>query len=148
MLSAIIPAHNEQRLIGRTLAALELADWLATDPTNSNDPDFLITGDLNAYAMEDPVTTIEAGGYTDLIEVFVGSGFGAGAYSFNFFSQSGYLDHGMASPSMTAQVTGADFWHVNADEPRGRGHIDDRALRGPERHRGDPSTRGCRWPHQ
>ena len=69
--------------------------------------------------MEDPVTVIEAGGYTDLIEAFQGTGIAAGAYSFNFFSQSGYLDHGMASSTMTSQVTGADFWHVNADEPSG-----------------------------
>ena len=59
--------------------------WL-TDPTGSGDPDFLIVGDLNAYAMEDPVMVIEGGGYADLIKVFVGTGFADGAYSFNFFS--------------------------------------------------------------
>jgi predicted extracellular nuclease len=103
----------------RTSAAQAIVDYLATDPTGVGDGDFLIVGDLNAYAMEDPVTTIEAGGYTDLIESLVGSGFASGAYSFNFFSQSGYLDHGLASPSLASQVSGADFWHVNADEPRG-----------------------------
>ena len=30
-----------------------LVDWLATDPTGSGDPDFIIMGDLNSYAMED-----------------------------------------------------------------------------------------------
>jgi predicted extracellular nuclease len=103
----------------RTKAAQAIVDYLAGDPTDSGDGDFLIIGDLNAYAMEDPVTTLEAGGYTDLIEALVGSGFGAGAYSFNFFSQSGYLDHGLSSGTMTPQVTGAAFWHVNADEPSG-----------------------------
>ena len=103
----------------RTMAAEAIVDHLAGDPTDSNDGDFLIIGDLNAYAMEDPVTTLEAGGYTDLIEAFVGTGWADGAYSFNFFSQSGYLDHGLSSASMLAQVTGADFWHVNADEPSG-----------------------------
>ncbi|HSG16956.1 MAG TPA: ExeM/NucH family extracellular endonuclease [Anaerolineae bacterium] len=104
--------------VTRTRAAQAIVDFLATDPTGSGDSDYLVIGDLNAYAQEDPVVTIEAGGYTDLIEAFVGTGFGAGAYSFNFFSQSGYLDHGLASETMTSQVTGADFWRVNADEPR------------------------------
>jgi predicted extracellular nuclease len=104
--------------VTRTNAAQAIVDFLATDPTGSGDSDYLVIGDLNAYAQEDPVVTIEAGGYTDLIETFVGTGFGAGAYSFNFFSQSGYLDHGLASETMTTQVAGAGFWHVNADEPR------------------------------
>jgi hypothetical protein len=103
----------------RTSAAEAIVDWLAIDPTGSGDGDFLVIGDLNAYAQEDPVVALENGGYTDLIEQFVGTGFADGAYSFNFFSQSGYLDHGLASPAMLPQVTGADFWHVNADEPSG-----------------------------
>jgi len=73
----------------RTDGAQALVDWLATDPTGSGDPDFLIVGDLNAYAMEDPVMVIEGGGYADLIKTFVGTGFADGAYSFNFFGQSG-----------------------------------------------------------
>jgi len=108
----------------RTAAAAAIVDYLATDPTGSGDGDFLIIGDLNAYAMEDPVTTIEAGGYTDLVETFVGSGYANGAYSFNFFSQSGYLDHGLASGSMLPQVSGAAFWHVNSDEPSGLDYND------------------------
>jgi predicted extracellular nuclease len=101
----------------RTSAAVALADWLATDPTGSGDPDFLITGDLNAYAMEDPITALESYGYIDLMETFLGTGFDAGAYSFNFFSQSGYLDHGLVNDTLLEQVTGAAFWHINADEP-------------------------------
>jgi hypothetical protein len=101
----------------RTDAANALVNWLSGDPTNSRDPDFLIIGDLNSYAMEDPITAIEGAGYTDLVELHVGSGFAAGAYSFNFFSQSGYLDHSLANPSLADQVTGATFWHTNADEP-------------------------------
>jgi predicted extracellular nuclease len=108
----------------RTAAAQAIVDYLGTDPTGSGDIDFLVMGDLNAYAQEDPVTTIEAGGYTDLIEAFAGTGYSAGAYSFNFFSQSGYLDHGLSSPNMTTQVTGAAFWHVNADEPSGLNYND------------------------
>ena len=45
----------------RKIAAQALVDWLATDPTGSGDPDFLIMGDLNSYAQEDPVDAIKAG---------------------------------------------------------------------------------------
>ncbi len=52
----------------RTNAANELTAWLATDPTGIGDPDVLIIGDLNAYAVEDPVTALMAAGYTSLVQ--------------------------------------------------------------------------------
>ncbi|MEZ4770989.1 MAG: ExeM/NucH family extracellular endonuclease [Caldilineales bacterium] len=87
--------------------------WIGTDPTNSGDPDFIIMGDLNAYAMEDPIAALETAGYTNLETAFQG----ADAYSYVFFAQAGSLDHSMASPSMVSQVNGATTWHINADEP-------------------------------
>jgi predicted extracellular nuclease len=96
----------------RADAAAALADFLATDPTGSGDPDVLIIGDLNAYAQEDAVTALQAAGYTDLIRLFGGSS----AYSFVFDGQLGYLDHALASPSIVDRVTGVTEWHVNADE--------------------------------
>ena len=56
----------------RTEAARELAEWLATDPTASGDEDVLILGDLNAYARETPITTLNDAGYTDLAANFEG----------------------------------------------------------------------------
>jgi hypothetical protein len=106
----------------RLAAAQALVDWLATDPTGSGDPDFLIAGDLNSYAMEDPIDAIKAGpddvagtddDYTNLIAQFQG----AHAYSFVFDGQAGYLDHALSTPSLTGQVMGATEWHINADEP-------------------------------
>lgn len=97
----------------RTAAATELAAWLATDPTDTGEPDILIIGDLNAYAMEDPVTALKNAGFTDLLASTVGSA----AYSYVFDGQWGYLDHALASASLTAQVTGVAEWHINADEP-------------------------------
>ncbi|NJN44811.1 MAG: ExeM/NucH family extracellular endonuclease, partial [Anaerolineae bacterium] len=67
----------------RTDAANVLVNWLTTDPTTSGDPDFLIIGDLNAYAMEDPITVMGTGGYTDLVSAFLG----ADAYSYLFDGQ-------------------------------------------------------------
>ncbi len=97
----------------RTAAATALVNWLATDPTGSGDPDIIILGDLNAYAMEDPITAIKAAGYTNLVDTFAGPA----AYSYVFMGQSGYLDHALANASLTAQVTGVVEWHINADEP-------------------------------
>jgi predicted extracellular nuclease len=97
----------------RTRAATALVNWLATDPTGSGDPDFVIIGDLNSYAKEDPVAAIQAAGYVSLIDALLGDE----AYSFVFGGQSGYLDHALASLSLAQQVTGATEWHVNADEP-------------------------------
>ncbi len=98
----------------RTAIAEELVSWLATDPTGSGDPDFMILGDLNAYAMEDPIDALKNGGYTDLTDFFIGPS----AYSFVFFGQFGYLDHALSSETLTPQVTGLTEWHINADEPR------------------------------
>jgi Ca2+-binding RTX toxin-like protein len=105
----------------RTDAALALVDWLATDPTGSGDPDFLIMGDLNSYAREDPIDAILAGpddtvgtsdDYTNLVAQYLGTY----AYSYLFDAQFGYLDHALSSASMTPQMTGAAEWHINADE--------------------------------
>jgi len=97
----------------RTAAAEALVDWLATDPTASGDPDVVVLGDMNAYAMEDPITAFKDAGYVDTIADFVGDE----GYSFVFDGQSGYLDHALASPSLAAQVSGVTEWHINADEP-------------------------------
>jgi uncharacterized protein len=97
----------------RTAAAQALADWLAGDPTGSGDPDFMIIGDLNAYAKEEPITALENAGYSNLIAQFQGPL----AYSYGFDGQFGYLDHALANASLSAQVTGVTEWHSNADEP-------------------------------
>ncbi|MEM1092513.1 MAG: endonuclease/exonuclease/phosphatase family protein, partial [Pseudomonadota bacterium] len=98
----------------RTDAASALATWLATDPTGSGDPDVLILGDLNAYAMEDPITALRDGGFIDLIARDLGSN----AYSFRFNRQAGYLDYALATETLALQVTGVTAWPINADESR------------------------------
>jgi uncharacterized protein len=106
----------------RTLAAQALVDWLATDPTGSSDPDFLIMGDLNSYAKEDPIGAIQAGSddtpgtgddFTNLIFDYQGPY----AYSYTFDGQAGYLDHALANVSLASQISGAADWHINSDEP-------------------------------
>ncbi len=97
----------------RVNAALELVSWLISDPTGTGDTDILLIGDYNSYAMEDPITVFEETGFTHLIKSFLGPD----AYSYVFDGQWGYLDHALASPSMTSQVTGVADYHINADEP-------------------------------
>jgi len=92
----------------RTRAAEALVRWLATDPTGSGDPDVLIVGDLNSYAMEDPVTRLLDAGYVNPV--------GPTAYSYLFDGQLGTLDYVLVSASLADRVTGAAVWHVNADE--------------------------------
>ena len=59
-------------------------------------------GDLNSYAMEDPIDAIKAGpddlpgtgdDYTNLISKYQGQY----AYSYVFDGQNGYLDHALAN---------------------------------------------------
>lgn len=97
----------------RVNAAIELMSWLATDPTGTGDPDILLVGDYNSYAMEDPITVIKNAGFTNLIESFLGPD----AYSYVFDGQWGYLDHALGSASIVPQITGVGDYHINSDEP-------------------------------
>ena len=105
----------------RVAAATELVNWLATNPTGTGDPDILLVGDYNAYAMEDPITTIKTAGYTNLIDSILGPD----AYSYVFDGQWGYLDHALASASLASQVTGVGEYHINADEPSILDYLED-----------------------
>ncbi len=93
----------------RTTHAGELVAWLESDPTGSGDDDVIVTGDLNSYGMEDPIDVLRAAGYTDLT--------GADSYSYVFDGQWGTLDYLFGSSSLTESVTGAEHYHINADEP-------------------------------
>lgn len=95
----------------RELAAEALTTWIATDPTGSNDDDFLVLGDLNAYFQEDTIDIFKSAGFENLQETLLSD-----AYSFVFDGQAGALDYILANSSLTGQVTGITEWHINADE--------------------------------
>ncbi len=97
----------------RTLAAQTIANWLKTDPTNSGSANFVIIGDLNSYAKEDPIVALENAGFTNLVS----NAFGNERHGYQFGSQFGTLDYALASKALLPKVTGADFWNINADEP-------------------------------
>ena len=97
----------------RVAQANRLLTWInGTLLPAAGDPDVLLLGDFNAWAKEDPITSLAAGGYTDLENAYLG----ASAYSYLVDGATGHLDYGFASASLLPQVTGARFWHINADE--------------------------------
>ena len=98
----------------RTSAAQALVEWLTNDPTRSNAPDTVIAGDLNAYAMEDPLRVLEQAGFVNVIRRDVGRT----AYAYHFRGASGSLSHVLASASLAARLHGVQQYHINADEPQ------------------------------
>lgn len=96
----------------RDAAAAELAAWLASDPTGDGGDNQIILGDLNAYAMEDPVQTLIGAGFDDLAQEFIGSD----ALSYVFDGLTGTLDYAMTNEGWTNLVAGVTEWHVSADE--------------------------------
>ncbi|WP_299598515.1 ExeM/NucH family extracellular endonuclease [uncultured Tateyamaria sp.] len=99
----------------RADAAAEVQTWIENDYMGGGVSNFIIMGDLNAYAQEDPVQSLaDDPGLVDLIDQFIGQD---EAYSFVFDGQRGSLDHAIASDDMAGWITGAAEWHINADEP-------------------------------
>ncbi|MEN9628393.1 MAG: hypothetical protein RJA10_1620 [Pseudomonadota bacterium] len=102
----------------RTAAAEALVDWLAGNPTGLGGNGYLVLGDLNAYAQEDPLRAIEegaddvAGSADDFANLVSDS-----TYSYSFDGQWGALDHALANGELANLVAGAGKWHINADEP-------------------------------
>jgi predicted extracellular nuclease len=95
----------------RVAQAEALLDFVALLEEDSSG--VLVIGDLNSYAQEDPIRTLESGGLTDLVERYEG----ASAYSYVFDGQLGYLDTALATRSMSNWVQGLTVFHINADEP-------------------------------
>ena len=96
----------------RTQSAVALADWLDTNPTRVQSLGTLIIGDLNAYGREDPIRALEDAGYVDQLIAFTDGT----PYTYTFDGQQGTLDTALAKGDLASRITGADVWHINADE--------------------------------
>ena len=92
----------------RKAQATALLAFMASIQTYASDPDVITLGDYNAYEQEDPMDILAAGGLKNLI---------TGNYSYVFDGQSGSLDHALISNSLSLDISGAEKWHINADEP-------------------------------
>jgi hypothetical protein len=105
----------------RWRAAKALVRWLESDPTEAGSDMYVIIGDLNSNAMEDPIDAIKLGAdqiadtaddYYNLVERFHGNH----VYGYVYGGQTGYLDHALANRKLASYVLDANFWHINADE--------------------------------
>ena len=76
------------------------------------DEDILIMGDLNAYAMEDPITVLRDKGMIDLHRAFHADS----SYSYVYRGYAGYLDHALCNSTLYPSVTGMVAYHINSDE--------------------------------
>jgi predicted extracellular nuclease len=110
-------AYNAARR-KQSLAICNYVDAFKNDDEASR---VLVIGDLNAYQQEDPIDALRANGLIDLHEKFTrqpSADENDGHYSYNYYGQSGRLDHAFATDSLAKDVTGIATWHINADEPR------------------------------
>lgn len=105
----------------RTQMAVAMLDFVATMQGISGDDDVIVLGDLNSYAEEDPITTLETG-LINQVDKFVSPD---DKYSFTFFGQSGQLDYFFTTPSLDFNVIGAEIRHINTDEPRALSYNDE-----------------------
>ncbi|MEK7391198.1 MAG: ExeM/NucH family extracellular endonuclease, partial [Fibrobacterota bacterium] len=96
----------------RTRAAKALARWTRSRPTGTTSPHTLMLGDFNAYAKEDPITLLVDSGFVNLGARDEGDS----AYSYQFGSAFGMLDHAFATSEL-ADLADARHWNINADEP-------------------------------
>src|SRR5574343_57852 len=96
----------------RTQQAQALRNTVQNLQTTSGDNDVIVIGDLNSYGKEDPILDFTANGYVDQVDRFSDLG-----YSYVFDGEAGYLDHALATASLSSQITGAAHWRINADEP-------------------------------
>ena len=96
----------------RTTSGALLREWLAGDPTGSGSELVAVLGDLNAYAMEDPVRGFLDAGWQDAL-----AGVDEGQpWTYVYDAQAGRLDHVLLSPALGRRLQDAAIWHSNADE--------------------------------
>lgn len=123
--------------LSRVEAADALLDGLQMNPSGLDDRDFLLIGDFNAYAQEDPMTTFKNANYLNLGDYALEP-----EYSYVYSGEAGSLDHALVSESLSGQVKAHAVWHINADEPSnfeydgsGRDNLNDRNWFAPDPYR-------------
>lgn len=99
----------------RRQQAAAVVRYIESLPAGDEPAAVLVVGDLNAYAQEDPIDVLRAGGLVDLLQRHAG---GQQPFSYVYRGQAGCLDHALATPALAARVAGAAAWHINACEPR------------------------------
>jgi predicted extracellular nuclease len=95
----------------RLQQAQRLRTFVANLQASSGTSNVLLIGDFNADAKEDPIYNLTSSGYVDQVGRFDSFG-----YSYVFDGAAGRLDHALTTGTLSAKVTGAVHWHINADE--------------------------------
>lgn len=96
----------------RVQQATQLLKFVDTIKQQSGDQDVILLGDFNAYGAEDPIKTLQQGGFESLNLRIPAED----RYSYQFSSAFGYLDHALASNNLNSQVTGITEWHVKGKD--------------------------------
>lgn len=94
----------------RVQMAEDMVEWF--DAHGFSDDRLLVMGDLNSYAMEDPINVFVEAGFTDFERHFQGTS----AYGYVFDGRAGYLDYAMGNAAALADTVETTSWHINADE--------------------------------
>lgn len=113
----------------RVKAIQEQIQWMAKNPTQVDKPNFLMLGDMNSYAKEDPIAALEKSNFKVLLnDEKIGQGKSAYSYVFGVSSDAegnggaGNLDHAIADSNLYPFVKKAFTWAINADEPTALGY--------------------------
>ena len=108
-------AESNEKRMANVDSLMLMLDKINTEQI-FGDKDILLVGDYNSYTYEQPLQTIVAAGYEDVLMQFAPQG-----YSYVYYSEAGYLDRVFASPTMAAQVQMVQPYHLNADYFYSRG---------------------------
>ncbi|NND43887.1 MAG: ExeM/NucH family extracellular endonuclease [Xanthomonadales bacterium] len=100
----------------RTSAAKAMARWARALGDAAGEGRVLIVGDMNAYRMEDPITTIIEAGLRDLTAP---SGPHPN-FSYIYWGAAGTLDYAFASPGLVPHVRAARILNINSVWPPGQ----------------------------
>jgi|GEM_PF-1206719 predicted extracellular nuclease len=101
----------------RTDAADALVDWLHSLSQPAHFAGDLITGDLNSYAREVPISRLRRAGLTNLIRIrYPCDASDCPQATYRFQGRHGSLDYSLASENLVAKVVDAGVWEINAEE--------------------------------
>lgn len=101
----------------RVAQATSLLGFTEEIEETTGSSDMLLIGDFNAYAKEDPIDVFTSAGWSDVAREKAPE-----QHTYTFDGELGSLDHVLASPSLSASITGAGVWSINSPEWSDRGY--------------------------
>ncbi|WP_353506795.1 ExeM/NucH family extracellular endonuclease [Marinobacter apostichopi] len=103
----------------RVRAAQAIMQWLSESPKPDHLAGTLITGDLNAYALETPLEVFRSAGFASMVhQLQPCDASTCPHYTYRYKGARGSLDYALASDPLQPRILTAATWLLNADEPR------------------------------